>query len=184
MNQVKKEKLTGFRLPTEWEKAGIQRYLIPELKKTGQSIFVGGLFCGIADLSFILSMLTKFSNASMGVLILWAAFVMILTLGFRTLLKRSKVNRKLTENIQQGIFEVLDCKAYETDMSTDNVEGRGVKIYNDLGQYCEELFIADIESVRESRENKSLWFLLMKTTCDSGKEYRYELFTERKLERG
>ena len=182
MEQIKKERITGYRKPTEWERSKIQNYMLSELRNTKRRIFTGTILCGLVALSLIVTVITEFSSASLGMSVVWTTLAMIFTLSFLVLLKRKRWNYILTENIRTGSFEVMDCKAYETDLSGDMVGGI-VKIYTEQGQYCWDSFAMDINSIKECRKNPSLCFLLMKTTCGVEKEELYELFTEKKLER-
>lgn len=182
MEQLKKERMTGYRKPTEWERRKIQQYMLSELRNTKKRIFVGMILCGFVALSLIATVITEFSSAFWGMSAVWTTLAMIFVLGFLTLLKRKRWNHILTENIRTGSFEVMDCKSYETDLSGDMVGGI-VKIYNANEQYCRDSFAMDIESIKKCRENPSLGFLLMRTTCGVEKEEIYELFTEIKLER-
>lgn len=182
MEQIKKERITGYRKPTQWERSKIQNYMLSELRNTKRRIFTGTILCGLVALSLIVTVITEFSSASLGMSVVWTTLAMIFTLSFLVLLKRKRWNYILTENIRTGSFEVMDCKAYETDLSGDMIGGI-VKIYNAKGQYCQDSFAMDMESIKECRKNPSLDFLLMRTTCGVEKEDIYELFTERKLER-
>ena len=183
MYQVKKNELTGYRLPAEWEKKKIQEYMMKELARLRRSIMIGTVLCAVVESCLIITLITRFSDSPLGLYIVWTTMAIILMMGFLTLLKRMQWNRRHMENIRTGSFQVMDCKAYEANPDADIVEGGTVKIYNEQGQYSRDSFKADFESVKKSSENPSVWFLLMKTTCGVEKEELYELFTEKKLER-
>lgn len=183
MYQVKKNELTGYRLPTELEKKKIQEYMMKELARIRRSIMIGTVLCTVVESCLIITLITRFSDSPLGLYIVWTTMAIILMMGFLTLLKRMQWNRRHIENIRTGSFQVMDCKAYEANPDADIVDGGTVKIYNEQGQYSRDSFTADFESVKMCSENPSVWFLLMKTTCGVEKEELYELFTERKLER-
>lgn len=183
MYQVKKNELTGYRLPNQWEKKKIQEYMLKELARLKRSILIGTVLCGTVEICLIITLVTGFSDSPLGLNIVWTTIAVIFMMGFVTLLRRMRWNRRYIENIRTGSFQVMDCKAYEANPDADIVEGGTVKIHNEQGQYSSDSFTSDFESVKMCRENPSVWFLLMKTTCGVEKEELYELFTERKLER-
>ena len=182
MEQIKKDQLIGYREPTEWESVRIQNYMLAELKNTKRRIVIGTTFCGLVAFSLAITVFTEFPSAPLGLSAIWTTLGVIFTIAFLTLLNRKRWNSILTETVRTGNFQVMNCKAYETDLSGDMVGGI-VKIYTEQGQYCWDSFAMDINSIKECRKNPSLCFLLMKTTCGVEKEELYELFTEKKLER-
>ena len=181
--QIDRNLLEGYRRPTGREVSGIQRYLLPDLKKTRRLMRIGSILCSIAAVGMAAALFVRNSGSASKEAFVNVVLAAVFAAVVIVLEKRLTVNRTLTANIREGRFEVLDCLAYAGDASGDIVGGGEVKVHNMQGQYCRDRFTVDRESVKEYMDGADIPFLLMKSVCGrQNKEVFYELFSWRKLE--
>lgn len=181
MNSIKKEQLTGYRWPTDRERAVITQYLTKSIKKrTGFNGWMKKLFA-VVDGFLIVGLFTVGSTYSLGEKLVAAVLILILSLAVFGANAERKKDGGLRKKIENGEFQVLDCQAYKVDMVTDLIGEAIVYICAGQEQYCGDRFVIDYVSAKEWKDHKDIPFLLLKVKNEP--EDYYELFSENKLRR-
>lgn len=182
MKQVKKDELSGFRIPEAREREVMQKKIIPQLKLERRVMKYWFWICVFFDVCFLIRLVTGYHELLTGELAVGGVFAVGLAVAVILLCRGFSRNRLLMKLIADGSFEVLDCKAYQTGPSTDTVGYGTVRICTEQGQYCEDNFIVDLLSMQEWSNRRDMNFWLLKCSYgDSGDNAYYELFSEKTL---
>lgn len=169
----KKENLSGYRLPTLWEKERIIAYLERDfrLARHGSVISIGCMICIVA--SFLLSLyqeIVEGREVSKGMI---PEVIIGITAGCVgvVIMKGFLRKKALWKRICQGQFEVLDCVGERFNGHIRRVNKGIVYIRTYSGEVCEDKFFVDVLTAYEGEKQQSIPFLLMRQ-----KEYQfYEL---------
>lgn len=185
MQLVDKNSLIGFRRPTQNECVGVHRYAIRRLKSQKRVFGFWSVFLGIVALSLLMAAAGMTGEYDLGqrmILGVLALFAGTLIIWFH---QQNRMERYMADKIEQGQFDVLDCKIYEVNEQVRVAHGTVVRICNAQGQHCAEEFRLQFVYVDDWRKNPNLPCRLVRCRNEKSrdKDY-YELFTEEKLRRG
>lgn len=179
MESVSKEQLTGYRQPTESEKAGIQKYVLKDLNSTQRLYRVMAFICGGISAVLLILIVVDWINraAAIGRTGLMSAFALLLFVVFISAVNRGRKIKGLISKIGYGNFRVLDCVSEDIDPNCE-IAGCGfARICTENGQYCDEQFYIDSLTAHRCKGQRGIPMLLM---CQNDNQY-YELFTTNKL---
>lgn len=173
---IPKEKLRGYRAPTEFELNKILHYLTIKTKRERRPMNFWSAVCSVIAGSGIISILHQPLQRQLGTLLVMVLMTAVSIIGV-VLIRRSKSDkRNLLKQTEMRNCKVMDCKAYHVSFSMRLNSKAVVKVYNDSGQYCSDDFLIDIESAQKYQSDPETPFLLF--NCN---DY-YELISDKRME--
>lgn len=180
-----RNQFTGYRVPLDWEKRKIKKYMLEDLTSLRKKELVAKWVLFIFAFLLLLGVFSGINSLPRGELLVAMVMIIVLIISGMVTQRRIVVNKKFIENMEQDIFQVMDCKAFDANINVDSI-GRGcVKICNEQGQHCKDFFLVDRAAVKEYINGEEPCFLLMKCVVCTGKKQEefYQLFSQKGLEK-
>lgn len=182
IESIYSDDLVGFRPPLNWECEEIKKIIIKDLRANIIKIEVGYIFLFVISLCLFLSLIFNVGNSTFFEKVVLFILTIISSIFIKLMKERLIINKDWLKKMKKNEFLVMDCYGYEADPSADVVGGGTIKVYNDKGQYCQQNYFIDRDSLIAYMNGKENQFLLMKCISNLGKYGNfYELFSLKKL---
>lgn len=173
---VDKDRLEGFRSPTETEKGKITDYFRTKISGELRPMTFWTVICGAFAGGFLLNFAANVNPGDRKEDMICLVFLCVMAVIIFNLRLSRKKKKMLLHTIIDGKYGLMECKVYEERFDISLTGEAEVRVYNEKGQYCNTFFTIDEITAKKCKENEHVCLLLLKCGDDF-----YELLSEQRM---